>query len=115
MIVCIKQTGPIVMLCPSSPINIENWHLFIDNNDRILFKRKLFFTACVFAWNQNRHLRTPPKSEFVEKERKIKNPLFRHFIYVNLRTAVEVCKNLLFTYKKRIKTAEKHKILLSPT
>ena len=38
-------------------------------------------------------------SEFVEKEREIKNPIFRQFIYVNLRIAVEVCKNLLFTPK----------------
>ena len=33
-------------------------------------------------------------SEFVEKVRKIKNLLFRHFIYVKLRIAVEVCQNL---------------------
>ena len=54
-------------------------------------------------------------SEFVEKVRKIKNLLFRQFIYVNLGIAVAVCKNLPFTCKKRIKTAEIHKILLSPT
>ena len=38
-------------------------------------------------------------SEFVEKERKIKSDRFRHFIYVKLRIADEVCKNLAFTYK----------------
>lgn len=38
-------------------------------------------------------------SEFVEKTGKIKSLLFRHFIYVNLRTAVEVCENLPFPYK----------------
>ena len=41
----------------------------------------------------------PPKSEFVEKARKIKNLLFRQFIYVNLRIAGEVCHNLPFTRK----------------
>ena len=41
----------------------------------------------------------PPKSECVEKVRKIKSPLFRHFIYVNLGILVEVCKNLPFTPK----------------
>ena len=39
------------------------------------------------------------RSEFVEKEREIKNPLFRHFIYVNLGIAGEVCKNLPFAPK----------------
>ena len=38
----------------------------------------------------------PPKSEFVKK-RKIKSLLFRQFIYVKLRIAGEVCKNLPFT------------------
>jgi len=41
----------------------------------------------------------PPKSEFVEKEREIKNPLFRHFIYVKLRIVGEMCQNLPFTCK----------------
>ena len=41
----------------------------------------------------------PPKSEFVEKENKMKSLLFRHFIYVKLRTTVEVCKDLPFTPK----------------
>ena len=31
------------------------------------------------------------RSEFVEKAKKIKSLLFRHFIYVNLGIAVEVC------------------------
>ena len=53
--------------------------------------------------------------ESVEKARKFKRLLFRQFIYVKLRTAVEVCQNLPFTRKKRIIIAEKHKILLSPT
>ena len=39
------------------------------------------------------------RSEFVENARKIKRPLFRHFIYVKLRTAVEVYQNLPFTPK----------------
>jgi hypothetical protein len=39
----------------------------------------------------------PPKSEFVEKERRIKSLLFRHIIYVTLRTTVAMCKNLPFT------------------
>ena len=46
-------------------------------------------------------------SEFVEKARKIKNYPFRQFIYVKLRTAVDRCKNLLFTcktHKSRRKT-----------
>ena len=38
-------------------------------------------------------------SEFVKSERKFKSVRLRHFIYVNLRTAVEVCKNLPFTQK----------------
>ena len=38
-------------------------------------------------------------SEFVEKARKIKSLLFRHFIYVNLGIAGEVCQNLPFTFK----------------
>ena len=37
--------------------------------------------------------------ESVEKARKFKRLLFRQFIYVKLRTAVEVCQNLPFTYK----------------
>ena len=41
----------------------------------------------------------PPKSEFVENARSLKIRYFRHFIYVKLRTAVEVCKNLPFTGK----------------
>ena len=41
----------------------------------------------------------PPKSKFVEKENKMKSLLFRHFIYVNLRTAVKACKKLPFTCK----------------
>ena len=47
----------------------------------------------------NHTLAHPSKSEFVEKAEKIKRLFFRHFIYVNLRTAVEVCKNLHFTQK----------------
>ena len=41
----------------------------------------------------------PPKSEFVEKVRIIKNLLFRQFIYVNLGILVELCKNRPFTCK----------------
>ena len=41
----------------------------------------------------------PLKLEFVEKERKLKSLLFRHFIYVNLGVLVEVCQNLPFTCK----------------
>ena len=41
----------------------------------------------------------PPKSEFVESERKLKSYPFRHFIYVKLRIAGELCKNLPFTPK----------------
>ena len=41
----------------------------------------------------------PPKSEFVESERKFKSDRFRHIICVKLRTAVEVCQNLPFTPK----------------
>ena len=39
----------------------------------------------------------PPESEFVESERKFESDRFRHFIYVNLGIAGEVCKNLPFT------------------
>ena len=39
----------------------------------------------------------PPKSEIVESERKFESDRFRYFICVNLRIAVEVCKNLPFT------------------
>ena len=35
-------------------------------------------------------------SEFVEKEREIKNPLFRQFIHVNLGILVEPYENILF-------------------
>ena len=49
----------------------------------------LFKTSYILAF--------PPESEFVEKERKIKSLLFRQFIYVKLRTAVDRCKNLPFT------------------
>ena len=38
-------------------------------------------------------------SDFVERARKIKSLFFRHFIYVKLRTAVAMCKNLPFTCK----------------
>ena len=38
-------------------------------------------------------------SEFVEKENKMKSLLFRHFIYVKLRTTVDSCKNLPITCK----------------
>ncbi len=61
------------------------------------------------------YLRPPPKSELVEKEWKIKSLLIRHFIYANLGILVEVCKEPTFYLQIRIKTAEKHKILLSPT
>ena len=37
------------------------------------------------------------RSEFVEKKRKIKSLLFRHFIHVNLGILVEACQNLPFT------------------
>ena len=46
----------------------------------------LFKTSYILAF--------PPKSEFVESERKLKSNRFRHFIYVKLRTAVDRCKNL---------------------
>ena len=52
-------------------------------------------------------LEFPPKSKFVEKENKMKSLLFRHFIYVNLGIAVEVCQNLLLaakTHKNHRKT-----------
>ena len=39
------------------------------------------------------------RSDFVERARKIKSLPFRHFIYVKLRTAGDVCKNLPFTCK----------------
>ena len=39
------------------------------------------------------------RSEFVENARSLKIRSFRHFIYVKLRTAVEVCQNLTFTPK----------------
>ena len=51
----------------------------------------LFKTSYILAF--------PPKSEFVESERKLKSNRFRHFIYVNLGIPVEVCKNLPFTCK----------------
>jgi len=38
-------------------------------------------------------------SEFVESERKLKSERFRQFLYVKLRIAGEVCKNLPFTCK----------------
>jgi len=38
-------------------------------------------------------------SEFVESEREFKSDRFRHFIYVNLGIAGEVCQNLPFTCK----------------
>ena len=41
----------------------------------------------------------PPKPEFVENARSLKIRYFRQFIYIKLRTAVEVCQNLLFTCK----------------
>ena len=41
----------------------------------------------------------PPKSELVENARSLKIRYFRQFIYVKLRAAVEVCKNLPFTCK----------------
>ena len=41
----------------------------------------------------------PPKSGFVKSERKFNSNWFRQFIYVNLRTAVDRCKNLPFTRK----------------
>lgn len=42
-------------------------------------------------------------SVFVENARSLKIRYFRHFIYVNLRTAGEVCKNLPFTCKNAYK------------
>jgi hypothetical protein len=53
--------------------------------------------ALKIALYGGRHLRTPPKSEFVERERKFKSDWFRPFIYVKLRIAGEICKNLPFT------------------
>ena len=47
---------------------------------------------------QSNVLAHPPKSEFVEKVRKIKSLLFRHFIYVNLGILVEACQNLPFSF-----------------
>ena len=41
----------------------------------------------------------PPKSEFVESERKLKSNRFRHFIHVNLGIVVKVYQNLPFTCK----------------
>ena len=41
----------------------------------------------------------PPKSEFVENARSLKIRHFRHFIYVNLGIAGEVCQNLPFACK----------------
>jgi len=38
-------------------------------------------------------------SEFVESERKFKSDRFRHFVYVNLGIAGEMCQNLPFAYK----------------
>ena len=38
-------------------------------------------------------------SEVVEKVRKIKSLLFRHFIHVNLGIVVKVYQNLPFSYK----------------
>ena len=43
-----------------------------------------------------------PQSEFVEVAGRIKSPLFRHYIYVNLRIAGAVCKNLPFTCNPNI-------------
>ena len=43
-------------------------------------------------------------SEFVEKARKFKRPLFRQFINVKLRIAVEVCQNLSFNRKSAYKS-----------
>ena len=51
----------------------------------------LFKTSYILAF--------PPKSEFVESERKYKSDRFRQFIYVKLRIAGEVCQNLPFTCK----------------
>ena len=39
------------------------------------------------------------RSEIVKKNREIKKQYFRQFIYVKLRTAVEVCQNLPFSRK----------------
>ena len=41
----------------------------------------------------------PLESEFVEKAKKMKSLLFRQFIYVELRTASDVCQNLPFIRK----------------
>ena len=54
-------------------------------------------SSALFASLQGKTLAHPPKSEFVEKERKIKSLLFRQFIYVNLGILVALCKNLPFT------------------
>ena len=56
-------------------------------------------SSALFASLQGKTLAHPPKSEFVEKERKIKSLLFRQFIYVNLGIAGEVFQNLPFTCK----------------
>ena len=56
------------------------------------------FAACVLLCEQIKPT-VRYGSEFVEKERKIKSLLFRHFIYVNLGIAVEVYQNLPFTCK----------------
>ena len=51
----------------------------------------------------------PPKSEFVENVRSLKIRSFRHFIYVKLRTAVGMCKNLPFTCKNAQKSQKNSK------
>ena len=51
----------------------------------------------------------PKKSEFVESERKFNSDRFRHFIYVKLRTAVGVCKNLPITCKSAYKSQKNTK------
>ena len=52
-----------------------------------------------FGRSDGMTLAHPPKSEFVENARSLKIRHFRQFIYVKLRIAGEVCKNLPFICK----------------
>ena len=62
---------------------LDYCHLVGESYQRLAKKLLKLFQP---TFNQSRRntLCAPPKSEFVEKVRKIKSLLFRHFIYVNL-------------------------------